>query len=116
MEWQLTECDINKDIKVSDFFHYTGIKIQVKHLDRLFSIYIKSMGKNTVCRIEERTHPTTNKPAIAFIDDIFNPSNSFEIKFAEQDIKLQEINDKLTRLVMITEHSQKVPDGVANIL
>ena len=35
MEWELTECDINKDIKVSDSFHYTGLKIQVKHMDHL---------------------------------------------------------------------------------
>lgn len=61
MEWCLTECDINKDIKVSDFFHYSGTKIQVKDLDHLFNIYIKSMGKETVSRIVERKHPTSNK-------------------------------------------------------
>ncbi|MFZ0514734.1 MAG: hypothetical protein WAM14_24230 [Candidatus Nitrosopolaris sp.] len=27
LEWKLTECDINKDVKVSDWFHYTGLKI-----------------------------------------------------------------------------------------
>jgi hypothetical protein len=56
MDWQLTECDINKDIKVSDILHFSAIKVQVKHLDHLFSIYIKSMGKDTVCRVEERKH------------------------------------------------------------
>jgi hypothetical protein len=115
MNWQLTECDINKDIKVSDLFHFSAIKIQVKHLDHLFSIYIKSMGKNTVCRIEERKHPVTNKPAIAFIDDIFNPANRIEIKFAEQDIKLQEINDKLTRLETQGKYSHQISDGVADM-
>jgi hypothetical protein len=63
MDWQLTEADINKDIKVSDLFHLSAIKIQVRHLDHLFSIYIKSMGKDTVCRLEERKHPA-EKPAI----------------------------------------------------
>jgi hypothetical protein len=38
MEWELTECDLNKDVKVSDLFHFTGLKIQVKHMDHLFSI------------------------------------------------------------------------------
>jgi hypothetical protein len=72
MDWQITECDINKDIKVSDFFHFSAIKVQIRHLDRLFSIYIKSMGKDTVCRIEERKHPA-KKTAIEFINDTFNP-------------------------------------------
>jgi len=70
MEWELTECDLNKDVKVSDLFHFTGQKIQVKHMNRLFSLYIKSMGKDTVYRIEERKHP--HKPAVDFINDVFN--------------------------------------------
>jgi hypothetical protein len=62
LEWDVTECDINKDIKVSDAVHFTGIKIQVKHVDHLFRIYTKSIGENTECRVEESGHP--NKPAI----------------------------------------------------
>lgn len=42
LEWELTECDINKDIKVTDLLHFSGVKIQVKHLDHLFRIYIKA--------------------------------------------------------------------------
>src|SRR5215469_9101805 len=76
LEWELTECDINKDVKVSGWFHYTGLKIQVKHMNHLFSNYIKSMGKNTVYRIEERKHP--HKPALDFINDVFNPIERFE--------------------------------------
>ena len=60
MDWQLTEADINKDIKVSDVFHFSAIKVQVRHLDHLFSVYVKSMGKHTVCRLEERKHPVKN--------------------------------------------------------
>jgi hypothetical protein len=81
LEWELTECDINKDVKVSGWFHYTGLKIQVKHMDHLFSIYIKSMGKDTVCRIEERKHP--HKPAVDFINDVFNPMEKFEKLISE---------------------------------
>jgi hypothetical protein len=43
LEWEVTECDINKDVKVSDWFHYTGLRIQVKHMDHLFSLYIKKI-------------------------------------------------------------------------
>src|SRR5215212_5225348 len=42
MDWELTECDINKDIKVSDWFRFTGLKIHIRNLDHLFRIYIKS--------------------------------------------------------------------------
>jgi hypothetical protein len=76
LEWKVTECDINRDIKVSDWFHYTGLKIQVKHMDHIFSLYIKSMGKDTVYRVEERKHP--HKPAIDFINDVLNPLEKFE--------------------------------------
>jgi hypothetical protein len=36
---QKQQPDINKDIEVSDLFHFSAIKIQVKHLDHLFRIY-----------------------------------------------------------------------------
>ncbi len=76
LEWELTECDINKDVKVNGSFHITGLKIQVKHMNHLFSIYIKSMGKDTIYRIEERKHP--HEPAVDFINDVFNPMEKFE--------------------------------------
>jgi hypothetical protein len=98
MNWYLTECDINKDIKVSDALHLSTIKVQVKHVDHLFSVYIKSMGKDTVCRVEQRKH-LAGKPVIEVINDIFNPLDRFERKFTEHDTKLNEIKDTLTRLV-----------------
>jgi hypothetical protein len=69
-------CDINKDIKVSDGFHFAGPNIQVKYMDHLFSLYIKSMGKDTVYRIEERKHPHTSP--IDFINDVLNPIEKSE--------------------------------------
>jgi hypothetical protein len=45
-------------------------------MDYLFSIYTKSMGKDTVYRIVERKHP--HKPAIDFINDVLNPIEKFE--------------------------------------
>ena len=37
-EWEVTECDFNKDVKISDFFHMTALKIRIKHLDHLLGI------------------------------------------------------------------------------
>lgn len=72
-QWLLTSCDINKDIRVSDNMHFTGLKIQVKHLDHVFRAYIKDMGDRTVCRVEESFSP--NKPAIEFIHEEFTKAN-----------------------------------------
>jgi hypothetical protein len=69
--WYITELDINKDIVVSDSVHIVP-KIQVKHLNDLFRIYIKSMGEHTVCRVEKSMHPPSQKSAIEVINDIFN--------------------------------------------
>jgi hypothetical protein len=62
MDWQLTEADINKDIRVSDVFHFSAIKVQVRHLDHLFSVYIKGSGQTLgssfqrLCKIDGRAH------------------------------------------------------------
>ncbi len=76
LEWELTECDINKDIKVTDLLHFAGVKIQVKHLDHLFRIYIKASGKDTVCRVEESKQP--KKRAVEFINDVLDPMEKIE--------------------------------------
>lgn len=82
-------CDINKDIKVSDLLHFSGVKIQVKHLDHLFRIYIKALGKDTVCRIEENKQP--KKRAVEFVNDVFNPMEKIERK-------LSSISERLDKL------------------
>jgi hypothetical protein len=96
LEWEVTECDINKDIKVNDWFHYTGLKIQVKHMNHLFSLYIKKMGKDTVYRVEERKHP--HKPAVDFINDIFNPMEKVEKQIAALDTKISAVCDIVYKL------------------
>jgi hypothetical protein len=68
LEWELTQCDINKDVKVGEGFQYTGIKVQVKHFDQLFRVYIKSIGKDTTCRLEQSLSP--KKPAIQALNEI----------------------------------------------
>jgi len=95
LEWELTECDINRDIKVSDMLHFSAIKVQVKHLDHLFSIYIKSMHEDTVCRVEERRHP--NQSPIEFINDVFNPVERVEKQVAENTKMIDKLTDLLEK-------------------
>jgi hypothetical protein len=92
LEWELTECDINKDIKVTDLLHLSAVKIQVKHLDHIFRIYIKALGKDTVCRIEENKQP--KKRAVEFINDILNPTEKIEKQ-------LSGISERLDKLAML---------------
>jgi hypothetical protein len=90
-ELEVTECDINKDIKISDFFHMTALKIRIKHLDHLLGLYVKTMGQDTVLRVEETKHP--NMRVADFITDIFNPMDRFQVELLDQGRKISEIYD-----------------------
>lgn len=70
MEWYLIQCDINKDIPVDHQLNLTSIKAQIKHWNYIFRIYIKTQGKDTICRVE--TSMTPKKPIVAFIEELFN--------------------------------------------
>ncbi|MFY9794137.1 MAG: hypothetical protein WAJ93_00450, partial [Candidatus Nitrosopolaris sp.] len=52
-KWVLTGCDINKDITVSDTLQLSAINIQLKDANRVFRLYIKSVGDKAVYRVEE---------------------------------------------------------------
>ena len=51
--WVLTGFDINKDITVTDMLQLSAINIQLKDANRVFRIYIKSLGDKAVYRVEE---------------------------------------------------------------
>jgi hypothetical protein len=53
IKWVLTGCDINKDITVTDMLQLSAINIQLKDADRVFRLYIKSLGDKAVYRVEE---------------------------------------------------------------
>jgi hypothetical protein len=97
-EWEITECDLNKDVKISDFFHMTALKIRIKHLDHVLGLYVKAMGQDTVLRVEETKHPRVR--LTDFIADIFNPIDS--VRKEIQDLR-HEIHD-------IIRKSQVPPD------
>ena len=95
MEWYLTEADINRDIKVSDLLYVTGIKIQVKHIDHVFRLYVKSLGKDTVYRVEESKYYQSNeKSAIEFINDVFNPQERLEKRLEAMEQVLWKLASK----------------------
>jgi len=102
-EWYLTECDINKDIKVSHLLQLAGLKIQVKHLDHLFRIYIKCMGPDTVCRVEQNCHFKANKPVIEGIEEIFNPNQKLENKIDFLIGRFQEMMKSLPNVDTVAE-------------
>jgi hypothetical protein len=107
MFWELSQCDLNRDIKVTHLLHITGIKIQVKHLTHLFRIYIKSMGEDTVCRVEENIQP--NKPAVQALNEILNPTE----KVVKQ---LQEINRKIDSALFKRRIDKNENEGVENLV
>ena len=74
--WEFTECDINRDVRVSDLVHFAGVKVQVKHMDHLFRIYIKRIKNETFCRVEETKN--FKIPVIEAINHILNPYDRVE--------------------------------------
>lgn len=96
LTWHLTQCDIDKDIIVSDWFQVTALKVQLSHLDHLFRLYIRSMGKDTVCRVEEAVNP--NRPCIEAINEIFNPNERTNKLLIELVQKISQLEIVLARL------------------
>lgn len=94
-EWAVTECDFNKDIKISDYFHMTALNIRIKHLDHLLGIYLKTMRQDTVLRIEESKHP--DKRLTEFITDTLNPIAHIQSELLDQGRKISEIHDIITK-------------------
>ena len=56
IDWILTECDINKDVVVSDAFHLASLhlqaKVRVRDFEYVLRMYFKVMGSDTVFRTE----------------------------------------------------------------
>jgi hypothetical protein len=80
-QWEFTECDINRDVKVSDLLHISCVKVQVKHIDHLFRIYIKKIEVGTICRVEETK--SLKMPVIEAINHILNPYDRVERQLSE---------------------------------
>ncbi len=112
MDWELTQCDMNKDIRIEKWLQPTGLSIQVRHMSHLFRVYIKSKGKDTVCRVEESIS-FKDKSVVESINEIFNPTQRLEKQIAELSRKVDQLfycNDIRTSKSLTVEY-----DGVDDI-
>lgn len=90
MNWELTQCDINKDVQIERWMQPIGLSIQVRHLSHLFRVYMKTKGEDTVCRIEESVTPN-GKSVLESVNDIFNPTERLEMKITELGRKIDRL-------------------------
>ena len=74
IKWILTGCDINKDITVTDMLQLSAINIQLKDANRVFRLYIKSLGDKAVYRVEESVKMRSS--LVDVLHTIRNPSES----------------------------------------
>jgi hypothetical protein len=80
MEWRVTECEINKDIRLSeaDLLQFSGLHIPVKHLNRAFSVYVKApehrqQDAAPLIRVEQKLgHDEQKKHPLNVLSDVFN--------------------------------------------
>ena len=66
---------------VSDLLHISCVKVQVKHMDHLFRVYIKNIGNDTFCRVEETKN--LKMPVVEAINHILNPFDKIERQLSE---------------------------------
>ncbi len=99
MQWYLTQCEINRDVKIGDWMQFTGLNVQVRHALRMFRVYIKSKGGDTFCRVEESISPE-NKSAMEAINDIFNPNERLERQ-------IKDLSRKIDQLMMSSSNDTK---------
>jgi hypothetical protein len=78
------------------FFTFTGIKLQVKHADHLFRLYVKSRGKDTLFRVEEAKYTSNKKSPVEFVNDVFNPEQRLEKRLEAME---QRINQRLDSII-----------------
>jgi hypothetical protein len=90
MSWELTQWDLNKDVEIDYRAQIVGLKIQLRHACRLFRVYVKSKGRDTVCRVEESIS-SKNRSAVEAISDIFNPTERLEKQVSDINRKVNQL-------------------------
>lgn len=56
-DWIIVSSDLNLDVAAPSALHLSNNRLQVKHYDHLFRLYVKSLGGRTVRRIEQAEQP-----------------------------------------------------------
>ena len=78
MKWRLLQCDLNKDAEITEKAQLTLPDIQLKYVDRVFRLYVKSLHDRVVYRNEELLNLNQLLPEA--IDNIRHPFKSLERK------------------------------------
>jgi len=82
IEWVLKQCDLNKDIEISDKAQITLPDIQLKYAQRVFRLYVKSLKGKAVYRAEESL-TLHNAPNCEALRSIRNPNESMIEELSE---------------------------------
>jgi hypothetical protein len=76
LSWILSQCDFNKDIEITDKAQITLPDIQLKYANKVFRMYVKSLGNKAVCREEHALK--LGLPLIEALDNIRHPHKSLQ--------------------------------------
>jgi hypothetical protein len=88
--WRLMQCDVNKDIEITEKLQFTLPDIQLRYGGRVFREYVKLLGERAVCRAEESLK--VDLSLTDGLDYIRNPNKELEKKI-DYLIKLTEANN-----------------------
>lgn len=98
-EWILKQCDVNKDVEVNDIMQLTLPDIQLKYVDRVFRLYVKSLEYKAVYRVEESM--TVDFTLFEALQHIRAPTESVQHQLLEQQHELVFCKEMVMRLVQI---------------
>jgi hypothetical protein len=82
VDWRLIQCDVNKDVEITDKMQLTLPDIQLMYAWRVFRAYVKLMGEKAVCRGEESLSLKNLSLTDAF-DYIRSPNKNLEKQLQE---------------------------------
>lgn len=82
MDWECIGFDINKDVEITDIVQATGLNLQLRQLDRVFRLYVKSMGDHAVLRVEEELGRTDGS-IFSALKSIRRPNEYIEKQLAD---------------------------------
>jgi hypothetical protein len=93
------DCCLNKDLEIDDTCQLTPPDIQLKHADRVFRLYVKSLHDKAVYRSEESF--TLKRILPKALESIRYPYKSVE--------KLDELPERIKQIIDISQFNMMVP-------
>lgn len=81
MDWKLNQCDVNKDIEITDMEQLTLPDIQIMEVDQVFRLYVKALEQKAYYRLEESKK--INQKISSGLENllkIYNQDNDFDYK------------------------------------